>query len=58
MSDFEMVIFTCGIVLLIWSGIGEFRKWSRRKLAKQKCRDSLTFRLVESKIGHRAELID
>lgn len=58
MSDFEMMFFTCGIVLLFWSGFSEFRKWSRRKLAKQKCRDSLAFRLVESKIGHRAELID
>ena len=58
MSDLKTVYFTCGLVLLLLSGFNEFRKWNRRRLAKQKCGDSLSFRLVETNIGHRAKLID
>jgi len=58
MSDLETVFFTCSFALLFWSGYIDFRKWNKVRLSKLAHRDSLSFRLRETKIGYRADLID
>jgi len=58
MITFETVFFTCSFALLLWTGYNDFRKWNEAKVSKLAHRDSLSFRLRETKIGHRADLID